>query len=335
MTGIARSATPPNAAAAARRASFGDLRGRPVLVATDGSPAASAAARLGAALAAERGAIPHALRVRDTAQVGLPAPLPVALALADELIGAEVHEPDVRAVRAELAAFAGDDAGEWPVHIGLGVPARVTVRTAGRIGAALVVMGLRRHEGVDRVLRDETTLNVMRRAPCPVLGATPALVDLPRRAAVGVDLDGAAPDGTALDVARAAVGVLHASGTLLLVHVEPVRRRPDRSPDAAGGDAAAVFERLVEELAPPSTLAVERVSVPGQPECSVAEQLLAVADRSRTDLIAVAGRRHRWLDRALRGSVTVDLARDGRRSLLVVPPPAADGDDAGDERVAT
>jgi hypothetical protein len=39
-------------------------------------------------------------------------------------------------------------------------------------------------------------------------------------------------------------------------------------------------------------------------------------------VVAVGSRRHDWLDRALLGSVITELARDGRHSLLVVPPPA-------------
>ena len=305
---------------AARNTGADHLRGRPLLVAIDGGPASLAASRVAAAIADARGAVPHAVRAYDTTPVAIPAPASALIAAADALIGPEVHAPAVREVRAEVAGLVGRPV-DWPVHVALGTPAGVIVRTAAETGAALVVMGIRRHGVLDRLAHDETTLNVMRGAACPVLGVTPALTVLPRRAVVGVDFGPAS-----VRAARAALDLLDADGTLVLAYVEPLAAEDD-VPGESGGDVVyalgveAAFDRLAADLVAAAPVTVRRVRVPAVPGRHVAEELLAVADAERADLIAVGSRRHDWLDRALLGSVTTDLARDGRHALLVVPPP--------------
>lgn len=288
------------------------LRGRPVVLALDASPAALAAARLTAALSVERGARPHALHAFDTALPGMPD------ALQDPAVTA-----DVRALHADLAGLLGEPV-DWPLHIGVGSAAGVIVRGAAELGAALVVMGLRHHGTLDRVLRDETTLGVMRAAPCPVLGVTPSLPRLPRAAVVGVDF---APPS--LRAARAGLDLLADAGTLVLAYVEPDERDADEAGRAEAVDGVyaqgvdAAFARLETDLAVPAGVTVRHVRVARIDGQHVARMLRAVADRHRAELLAVGSRRHDWLDRALLGSVTFELARDGRHPLLVVPPTPA------------
>ncbi len=303
----------------ARAVGSDHLRGRPVLLATDGSAASRAAARVVDALARARGAVPHAVHAVDAAALPVPSPVPTLLAAADALIGPGVHEPDVRALRAGLAAVVGRTI-DWPVHVALGAPAGVVARTAARIGAALVVMGIRRHGVLDRVTGDETTLHVMRDGACPVLGVTPALDGLPRCIVVGVDFSPAS-----VRAAGVALDVLDPQGTLVLAYVEPVWLRPGVPDD--GEDVVyalgvqAGFDRLVTDLVAPAGVTVRRVLVEGGSGRGVADELRAVAAEHRADAIAVGSHRYDWLDRALLGSVTTELARDGRHALLVVPPP--------------
>lgn len=299
------------------------LRGRPLLLAIDPGPAGVAAAHVAQALAVARGAVPHAVRAFATSPAGMPAPLPSLLAAADALIGPDVHGPDVDAVRADLAAHLGRPI-DWPVHVGLGAAAGVIARRAAETRAAMVVMGLRRHGRVDRVLRDETTLNVMRAARCPVLGVTPALTALPRCVVVGTDFGPAATRA-----ARAALDVLADDGRLVLVYVEAAGREAGASDEVEAEDVVyalgvdAAFARVTADIAAPPGVTVARVRVDGQVGRSVADALFATAGDYAADLLAVGSRRHDRLDRLLLGSVTTDLARDGRHSLLVVPPAPA------------
>ena len=295
------------------------LRERTILLATDGSYPAAAAAKVAAALARERGARPQVVNAYDTTGLPIPAPLPALLSAADAVIGADVHTPAVRALQADLAATIGRVA-DWPVHIGLGTPAGVVARVAAEIGAAVIVMGLRRHSALDRVLHDETTLNVMRGASCPVLGVTPSLHTLPRCIVVGTDFGPAA-----LQAARFALAMLADDGTLVLAHAEvPDRDRTEDEPAGSeivytsGLDAA--FARLETDLAVPAGVQVRRARPAVGSGRRVADELLGIAARHGADLVAVGSRRYDWLDRALLGSVSSELVRDGRVSVLVVPP---------------
>lgn len=322
MPAITESLDPrPHAAPGGRPAEDG-LRGRTVLLATDASPPATAAARVTRALAAQHGAVPRVIHAFDTGEVAVPFPLPSLLAAADALIGPGVHAPDAATVRTALGGTLGH-AVDWPVDVGIGAPAAVIAHHAAESRAALVVMGLRRHGRVDRVLHDETTLNVMRLAPCPVLGVTPALAGLPRCVVVGMDFGAAA-----LRAARAARDVLAPDGRLVLAFVEAAGRDADAADDdedtesivyALGVDAA--FDRAVVEIGAPAGVTVDRTCLSHDDGRSIADALRAAADGCGADLIAVGRRRHDLLDRLLLGSVTTELARDGARSLLVVPPP--------------
>ena len=295
------------------------VRGRPVLLAADGSMASLAAARLTAALADRHGAIPHAVRALDATPVAIPAGVSALVPFAATPSGHDAGAPDARALREELAGLAGRRV-DWPVHLAFGAPAVVITRTARAIGAALIVMGIRRHGPLDRVTHDETTRHVMRDASCPVLGVTPALTVLPRRVVVGVDFSPAS-----MRAASVALDVLDAAGTLVLAYVQTAARAEEARLEDQGVAYAlgveAAFDRLVTDLVAPADVTVERVTLPGDAGDRAADALLAIADERGADLVAVGSHRHDWLDRALLGSVTTHLARDGRHSLLVVPPP--------------
>jgi nucleotide-binding universal stress UspA family protein len=182
-------------------------------------------------------------------------------------------------------------------------------------------MGLRHHGIIDRVLRDETTLTVARIARAAVLGISPKLTGLPRRAVVGVDFGPAS-----IRAARAALDVLthgstHDGVVLRLVYVD--RSGVEGAHEDTAGEALikhlgvdAAFEQLVRELVAPPGVRVE---------CAVrhgvtATELLACAEESHSDLIAIGSVRHERLERWILGSVTTELIRDGRCSVLVIPP---------------
>ena len=57
------------------------------------------------------------------------------------------------------------------------------------------------------------------------------------------------------------------------------------------------------------------------PNIDIAELLLECADAASIELIAAGSGRPSRVDRWLLGSVSTDLIRDGRYSVLVVPPP--------------
>jgi nucleotide-binding universal stress UspA family protein len=294
------------------------IGGRPVLVATDGSPAAGSAIRVAARLAAVRQVRPHVLRVLDLTAYPVPRPLPSLILAANALIGDEVRAADVEALRGELGELLGT-APDWPLHVDIGTPAGAIVREASLLAAELIVMGARRHRALDRALGDATTLEVMRRSPCPLLGVSADLVTLPRRAVVGVDFGRAS-----VRAARAALAVLEDGGTLMPVYVQPPRDA--WSEDAEGMrivqelGVEAAFRRLADELRAGQRAAVEPVVVDCEPGAGTGAGLRTFAGRVDADLLAVGSQRHGRVERWLLGSVTTELVRRWDRSLLVVPP---------------
>lgn len=287
-----------------------------LLLAVDRTSAGDSAARVALALAERRGARVHVLTVVDTRPAPVPPPLDLAIAVADDAYGATVHEEQKRELRIALSTTL-DRSIDWPVEVKLGTPSRVIVEEARRLGASLVVLGLRRHRAVERTLNDETALDVMRAAPCPVLGVTPGTTDLPRRIVVGVDFSGAS-----LAAARAARALLADGGTIDLAYVAP----PAESFLPGDGErvihelgVGAAFDSFARELAAPG-LTIERAVLQHRPGQSVCRILMDHADETPTDLIALGSVRQGRIERWILGSVTTDVARDGSYTVLVVPP---------------
>ena len=281
---------------------------RDVLLATDASPAASAATRVVAALATRWSTTPHVCTV-------IPSPPtvidPVGVTLAYTPIIAEELQHDVTD---QLASCCTESSG-WSRETASGAPASEIVRIAGARGSDLIVLGLRPHAFFDRLFRDETALSVMRHASVPVLAVTPLLARLPRRIAVAIDFSRAS-----IAAARAALTLLDDGGSLMLVYVEPPGE--PRSPAAEGfttiytQGVAAAFARLRSELAARTTARIETVVLRG----GVAAELQSFAHRAEVDLLAVGSQRHSIARHAVVGSVTSALARAATTSLLVIPP---------------
>lgn len=308
------------AAPLVREMSLGSqLRHGVIVVAVDGGAEGAGPVLVAEALERRFGSEVAAVQVMDLSGVPLPTPLPSVFTLARDLIGDAPYASDARARRRQFSDWIGMP-NDWPVHIALGTPASEILRYAERERAGLIVMGLRRHGIVDRVLRDETTLTVARRAHGAVLGVAPTLHGLPRTAVVGVDFGPAS-----IRAARAALDVL-ASPTpaqpvsLRLVYVDRagsgVREKTEGETVIERLGVAAAFEQLVAELNAPSAVVVQYIVRRGPP----AQELLDYADEVRADLLAIGSLRHERIERWILGSVTTEVIRDGRCSVLVIPP---------------
>ena len=301
--------------------SLGDqLRSGQLLVAVTGGPDTAAPVAVAHALEQRYATTVSAIQVIDISAAPLPTPLPSAFALARKLIGDGPYEADARALREQFAELLGVP-NAWPVNIALGTPVTEILRHAEAHGAALIVMGLRHHGTVDRLFRDETTLAVARHAHAPVLAVVPAMRGLPRRAVVGVDFGPAS-----IRAARAALDVLarpvnRGSALLRLVYVD--RGAGDAAREESGErvivrlGVKAAFEQLIRELDVPAEIHVDSTTLYGEPSV----ELMAFATESEADLIAVGSQRHDRVERWILGSVTAEIVRDGRCSVLVIPPP--------------
>jgi nucleotide-binding universal stress UspA family protein len=292
-----------------------DLAGRAVLLATDGSPAAVAAARFAYELADRYHAVVHVVSVVDTRSAPIPPPLYVALEIGDAVAGSEVHREQERSVRAELAGVI-DATIDWPVRVMLGTPAALIVQEANRLDAVLVLVGLRQHGRLERAVRDETALNVMRDASCPVLGVVAGMSGLPTRILAAIDFG----EGSVL-AARAARALVGDDASLVLAYVQPM-----------SGFLLDEGEARIHDLGVEAGIAKLREQFEGEgvrfddvvlhhaPSQSVGQALLEYADEVGSDLITAGSVQHSRLDRWMVGSVSAELVRDGRRSVLIVPP---------------
>ena len=288
---------------------------RAVLLATDGSPQSSGAARVAHALAERLGASVHVISVLDTRGVPIPPGIGGAMQIAQGVAGEGVHAEQEQAVREGLAATLGRNV-EWAVRIALGVPSAAIVREARRLDAAMIIMGLRRHGRADRMLNDETTLNVVRAAACPVFGVVPELERLPDRVLAAVDFSSASL--SAASVARALVS---REGRLTLAYVAP---RSSGLPDDGMEvihtlGVQAGFERTSGELGGDG-VTVDHVVLHPEPDQQVSELLLQHAERISAQVIGAGSARLSRVQRWMLGSITTDLLREGRMSVLVVPP---------------
>jgi nucleotide-binding universal stress UspA family protein len=68
---------------------------------------------------------------------------------------------------------------------------------------------------------------------------------------------------------------------------------------------------------------IDHVVLPHETRGTPAEALLDYAEETRCDLIAAGSAHHGRVERWMVGSVSTELVRDGRRSVLIVPPTGA------------
>ncbi|PYP79995.1 MAG: hypothetical protein DMD35_06690 [Gemmatimonadetes bacterium] len=276
---------------------------------------AVAAARVAYELAAQHHAVVHVVSVVDTRSAPLPLPLDIALAMGDAIGSTELHRERERSVRAELSGALSESI-DWPVRIMLGTPSAAIVQEANHIGAVLIILGLRRHGRLDRVVHDETTLNVMRVASCPVLGVVTEMNKLPRRILAAVDFS----EGSL--VALRTGGAVAAEGAVLvLAYVSAMSGFLTDEGEATIHELGvrAGFEKLARELGDDG-LMFDHVVLHTAPPQSPAQALLEYADDVKSDLITAGSVQHSRLDQWMVGSVSAEIVRNGRRSVLIVPP---------------
>ncbi len=288
----------------------------PILVACDGTPFADAlfnAARVAAASLDTRIEV-----------LGVCEPAPLAPSVGGGVVAAPEFDAmrrrlmleDVR--RAVSIASTGDPA--WPVDVQLGAPPETLALEAERRGASLMVMGIGRHNPLDRLLGTETTLATLRRARVPVLAVGSGFTPFPKHAVIGMDFSPAS-----LRAAKLALRLVGDTGRVTLVHVRPRFDHPSadwRTWDQEyGRTLTPLFADTIAQLDAPAGVVVETVTVRGDP----APALLAYAQQSGADLLGIGTQRHGVLDRLLVGSVATRVIRNTRIATLAAPAPLVAG----------
>ena len=247
-------------------------------------------------------------------------PLPVEFLSSEPILVPPSFEEGRRASRQDRVRARVDELGErsrgWTVEVEHGEPASSITRRARELGASLIVMGIGRHQPIDRIVGAETTLRVIRHASCPVFAVAGEHSRRPVEVVVATDFS--PPCALAIE---AALPLLGEHATLHLVHVW----QPSTSADAALFSMEQAYEsglpsrfaRFVSALRLPAGVTVHTEVRQGK----TVPQLLAFAESHRADLI-VAGRHGlNPVARLFIGSVTTALVRGTTCSVLVTPEP--------------
>ena len=272
-----------------------------VLVGVDGSPRSIAALNAAAAIARTRRVPMHALTVLS--------PFPYSRVDSRSGTGSDslselrraLRESELREVFRVLEPEPG-----WTCEAVLGTPAREIIGHAERRGADLIVVGRHRHGKVDQLLGGETTLQVMRSSPVPVL-AVESELDVPTTVVAAVDFS-----ISSRRAAMAAAEMMTGSGTIHLVYVEPFGGDSD-SPLPV--DLVTSFRRLADSLRRHPGILVETVVLTGKPVSAV----IQFAERVGADLITAGSHGHGKVERFILGSVSTGFVRNASCAVLVVP----------------
>jgi nucleotide-binding universal stress UspA family protein len=285
----------------------------PVIVATDGSEVSRAALDAALQLSYRSG--------KDVRVITVLEPLP--LVAADYMVF--VPPPDTEALRRQslleqvkqqVVEVAGEHCN-WKVELYEGDPPNVVARVAREAKACVIILGIGKHELVDRLLGEETALRTLRRAKAPVLAVPPGFDHLPKRVLIATDFSVAS-----VLAGRSALGLFDTITNISLAHVEP---RPDSMtafsawlPLYAEGVGPAL-DRVRAELGIPASVVVDMVRLKGKGS----RELLRFARTANIDLIVTGSRGAGMIERMLVGSTATGLLRGAQCAVLAVPSPVS------------
>ena len=280
----------------------------PYLIATDGSYRADGALRAAELLGTRYGAPASVVSVLEPFPLVSPE---VQLPLTPEL-EAERRAERLGAVREQLLRMTGGER-TWPLELRQGSPPVEILEKVRTADAKLIIVGLGRHNVVDRLFGDETALQLLRTASVPVLAVPSRLGYLPKRAIVAMDFS-----VSAIRAARISLEMLQEHGVLYLVHVIPRDLETavwESMQDEYGKTVQTAFDQVTRQLAIPTSITVETIILRGDP----AHEVLQFASRVSADLIAAGSHGYGFFSRLLLGSVATKLLRGATCAVLGVP----------------
>ena len=297
----------------------------PIVVATDGLPQSRGALAMARALAGPLHGTINVVAVHQSIAMTAPD----GQLLLDPNVTASLRADLTRRVREQCTRVGAEGMPTEEFEVLNGEPARVINDVATNRHAQLIIVGMGRHELVDRIFGDETALKVARSSHLPVLAVPDGDVAVPRHAVVAIDFS----EGS-LRAARAALRLLAEDGVLELAHVVPRDRLLFDawvSQEEYMRFVRHSLTRFRARLAIPSSVRVDDVLLTGDP----ARELLSYAARMEADLIAAGSHGHGFVTRLVIGSVTTKLLRMASCPVLVIPADGHQGDRRGAAANAT
>lgn len=286
-----------------------------ILLATDGKPASLGAIRFGATLRRDADATVRAIRVVQPLPMYAPASSPLLILPGTPMIDEIARDAASEAVA--LIAEAGPEPSQWPFSVEIGPPPLTIVRVADAHEADLIVLGLGRHERIDRWFGTETALRVSQVSHIPVI----AIPDdggwhRPRSVVVAVDFSPFSRDAltTALRVVDPGAAV-----HLVFVLDEGDSQGLAEVPEdwrSYGESVRRALRDWVKSIPEAAGFPVEVHAPDGEP----AAEILRLAQEVSAELIAAGSYGAGFFGRTVLGSVSSRLLRGADRAVLITPP---------------
>jgi nucleotide-binding universal stress UspA family protein len=232
--------------------------------------------------------------------------------------GIEGRRADMLANALAQVRYNVADTSNWRVDVLSGLPAPTVAVAAAETKASLVVMGLGKHELLDRVFGTVTALRVMQVSSVPVLAVPQNWIGVPRNVLVAVDFGPAS-----LRAARTAMRIIPPGGTVCFAHVASNNGLPNCDEGLAElyrNNLNEEFDRFVAAVGVPDDVTVARTRLYG--DTSVA--LLIWASTNRADMIVTGTHGANAFARLIVGSVASQLVRGAHCAILVASAPRRD-----------
>jgi nucleotide-binding universal stress UspA family protein len=280
----------------------------PLIVATDTTTASDSAMRLAHTIAYRS----HCAVIVVSVHVPMPMSAPEMQMAVPPSMEADRREALRGQVKDQLFRTGIDE--DWQVVIATGDPSATIVRVARENEASLVIMGLGEHGLFDRLLGDETVIRVLRLGTVPVLAVAPGFEDLPGRVLATTDFT-----PSSIRAASLAADLMSPGGTLTLAHVlsDDVDPANWQSTNAGyNGTLGRAFDLAISRIGIGQPENIERCVLAGDPGRALAR----LVNATRPDLIVAGSHGHGFLTRLRLGSVSQQLVRGAKCSVLVAPP---------------
>jgi nucleotide-binding universal stress UspA family protein len=280
----------------------------PLIVATDTTTASDSAMRVARAIASRS----HRAVIVVSVHVPTPMTAPEMQMAVPPSMEADRREGLRGQVQDQLYRAGIEE--DWSVVIATGDPAATIVRVARENKASLVIMGLGEHGLFDRLLGDETVIRVLRLGTVPVMAVAPGFEDLPRRVLATTDFT-----PSSIRAASLAAEVMNPHGTLTLAHVlsddvDPANWQATNA--GYNGTLGRAFDLAISRIGIGRPENVERCVLAGD----AARALTRLINTTRPDLVVAGSHGHGFLTRLRLGSVSQQLVRSAKCSVLVAPP---------------
>jgi nucleotide-binding universal stress UspA family protein len=231
-----------------------------------------------------------------------------------------VPSPRIEALRAKAKAEmeeVGGGAADWSVTVRVGRVAPAVARFAGEKKAALIVMGLRQPEPLERWLGRQELLRIVHLSHIPVLAVPHDVSGLPRQVIVAVDFS-----DFSRRAAREALRWVAPDARVHLVHAawSPAGFEGEFETTLSAETYRARMEQSLEELAGELEKAGGIHTRVHLVEGDAGREVARLADEIGADLIAMGSHGAGFFGRMVMGSVSSKLIHGAECSLFIAPP---------------